>query len=113
MWAGNSGFGIDCSGLVQVAMGAGGLACAPDSDLQAAMPGEHLVEDAVLEPGDLIFWKGHVAMATGPEMMIHANAHHMMVVEEEIGSAIARIAATDTGPVTLRLRPERRPLPTI
>lgn len=110
VWAGNSGFGVDCSGLVQLAMQAAGLDCAPDSDLQAMMPGEHLSETDALEPGDLIFWKGHVAMATGPETMIHANAHHMMVVEEPIGPAIARIAATDTGPVTLRLRPERRPL---
>lgn len=113
VWAGNSGFGLDCSGLVQVAMHAGGFACAPDSDLQAAMPGERLSDNVALEPGDLIFWKGHVAMATGPETMIHANAHHMMVVEEPIAAAVARIVATETGPVTLRLRPERRPLPTI
>lgn len=113
LWGGNSAYGIDCSGLVQAAMHACGWACAPDSDLQAAMPGERLSDNAALEPGDLIFWKGHVAIATGPETMIHANAHHMMVVEESIAAAVARIVATDTGPVTLRLRPERRPLPTI
>jgi cell wall-associated NlpC family hydrolase len=110
VWAGNTGFGIDCSGLVQVAMHAGGHACAPDSDLQAAMPGACLSEADALEPGDLIFWRGHVAMATGPETMIHANAHHMMVVEEDTAPAIDRIAATGTGPVTSRLRPERVPL---
>ena len=113
VWAGNSGFGVDCSGLVQLAMHASGLACAPDSDLQSAMPGEHLSESQRFEPGDLIFWRGHVGMATGSEMMIHANAFHMMVVEEPIVVAIARIATTDTGPVTRRLRPERRPMPAI
>jgi len=41
--------------------------------------------------------------------MIHANAHHMATVEEPIAPAISRIAATDTGPVTTRLRPDRRP----
>lgn len=111
LWGGNSGRGIDCSGLVQAAMIACGWACPGDSDLQAVMPGKHLAESAALEPGDLIFWKGHVAIATGMERMIHANAHHMMVVEEPIDIGIARIAASGTGPVTLRLRPDRRPLP--
>ena len=111
LWGGNSGRGVDCSGLVQAAMLACGWACPGDSDLQAAMPGEHLAEDATLEPGDLIFWKGHVAIAAGVGTMIHANAHHMMVVEEPIDPAIARISASGTGPVTLRLRPDRRPIP--
>lgn len=111
LWGGNSGRGMDCSGLIQTAMHACGWTCPGDSDLQAAMPGEHLPETMTLEPGDLIFWEGHVAMATGPDTMIHANAHHMMVIEEPIAPAIARIAETETGPVTLRLRPERRKTP--
>ncbi|NND42181.1 MAG: C40 family peptidase [Silicimonas sp.] len=110
VWAGNSGFGIDCSGLVQVAMNAAGWACPGDSDLQEAMEGEALEDRDALEEGDLIFWKGHVAIATGPETMIHANAHHMMVVEEAITPAIVRIAANGGGPVTSRLRPERKPM---
>ena len=110
LWGGNSGRGIDCSGLIQAAMLACGWACPGDSDLQEAMPGQHLADTNPLQPGDLLFWKGHVAMVTGPDTMIHANAHHMMTVEEPIAPAIARIAATDTGPVTSRLRPERRPL---
>ncbi len=109
LWGGNSAFGIDCSGLIQAAFLACGWACPGDSDLQEQMPGQHLSESDPLEPGDLLFWKGHVAMATGAETMIHANAHHMMTVEEPIAPAIARIATTDTGPVTTRLRPERRP----
>lgn len=105
-WGGNSARGIDCSGLVQAVRHACGLACPGDSDMQEAMPGEQLSEGAALEPGDLIFWKGHVAMATGPKTMIHANGHHMMVVEEPIAPAIVRIAAKDAGPVTSRLRPD-------
>lgn len=106
VWAGNSGFGIDCSGLVQVAFHAGGRDCPPDSDVQAGMSGRELTPEEPLAAGDLLFWKGHVAMATGPDTMIHANAHHMAVVEEPIVEAVARIASTDTGPVTRRLRPE-------
>ena len=105
VWAGNSGFGIDCSGLVQVAAHAAGLACAPDSDLQEAMPGEQLGAVAPLKAGDLIFWRRHVALVTGADTLIHANAHHMKVVEEPIVEAVSRIDETDTGPVTSRLRP--------
>lgn len=107
LWAGNTGFGLDCSGLAQVAYHAAGLACAADSRDQAAMPGDIPEE---IRAGDLIFWKGHVAMETGEGTIIHANAHHMMVVEEPRHAAFQRIAAGETGPVTARLRPERRGL---
>ena len=105
LWAGNTGFGLDCSGLVQVAYHAAGRTCAADSQDQEVMAGTALGEDTTLQPGDLIFWKGHVAMATGSDTLIHANAHHMAVVEESTETAIARIASSDTGPVTSRLRP--------
>ena len=106
VWAGNTGFGLDCSGLVQVAFHASGRDCPPDSDVQAGMLGQELSPSEPLAARDLLFWKGHVALATGPDKMIHANAHHMAVVEEPISEAITRIASTDTGPVTRRLRPE-------
>lgn len=105
VWGGNSGFGIDCSGLVQVTAHAAGRVCAADSDLQEAMQGEVLPETATLSAGDLVFWKGHVALASGEGTLIHANAHHMMVVEEPVAGALNRIAATETGPATSRLRP--------
>lgn len=107
VWAGNSGFGIDCSGLVQAAFHAAGLECPPDSDLQEAMPGGRLSESDTLSAGDLVFWNGHVAIASGNGTLIHANAHHMSVVEEPVATALARIASTDTGPVTSQLRPTR------
>ena len=43
--------------------------------------------------GDLIFWKGHVAIASDDESLIHANAHHMMVAIEATEGAITRIKA--------------------
>ena len=110
VWAGNTGFGIDCSGLVQAAMHAARIRCAPDSDLQEAMPGERIGDLARTAVGDLIFWKGHVAIVVENGHIIHANAYHMSVVEEPVAEAVARIASGETGPITSILRPERIPL---
>jgi hypothetical protein len=103
LWGGNSAAGIDCSGMVQAARRACGLPCPPDSDLQRAMPGAE-VRPGDEAAGDLIFWKGHVAMVSGPGMILHANAHHMAVAEEPLTEAEARIAARGD-PVLRRLRP--------
>jgi len=98
---------------VQAAFHACGFACPGDGDLQEAMPGAQLGDDAAHVSGDLIFWNGHLAMTSGPDTLIHANAHHMNTVEEPINEAIVRIAKSDTGPVTSRLRPRRIEMPTI
>lgn len=99
LWGGNSRLGIDCSGLVQVARRACGLACPPDGDLQSAMPGLDVPEGHEA-PGDLVFWKGHVAMVSGAGRLIHANATHMAVTEEDT----AVVQARSSGPVIRRLR---------
>ena len=73
-------------------MRACGLHCWADSHQQETMQGRTLAESDALQAGDLLFWKGHVAMATSPEMMIHANAHHMATQLEGLDAALARIA---------------------
>ena len=105
LWGGNSTFGLDCSGLVQAALAACGIPCPGDSDMQSREVGRALGNNAPLQSGDLIFWKGHVAMMTGPDRMIHANASHMAVVEEDFEAACARIAAKGDGDIIARRRP--------
>ena len=92
LWGGKTSLGIDCSGLVQVALQAAGHACPRDSDMQELALGK-LVSLGELRRGDLLFWKGHVAIARDPETIIHANAHHMMVTIEPIEHALASIKA--------------------
>jgi cell wall-associated NlpC family hydrolase len=98
LWGGKTGLGLDCSGLVQVALTACGIDCPRDTDMQVAALGETVV-DGTRRRGDLIFWRGHVAVARDEKTIIHANAFHMAVAIEPIDAAIARIRAGD-GEVT-------------
>ncbi|MCR9108340.1 NlpC/P60 family protein [Marivita sp. XM-24bin2] len=93
VWGGNSAFGIDCSGLVQIACKACGLPCPGDSDQQMAQLGETLDPGTPAKRGDLLFWKGHVGWVSDPDTLLHANAHSMSVTYEPLAKAIERIAA--------------------
>lgn len=104
LWGGNSRAGIDCSGLVQAALIACGKPCPADSDQQRSV-GTELPEDAPLQRGDLLFWKGHVAMAVDADRLIHANGHTMSVAYEKTGACIARVMAQEGLPVLMRRRP--------
>jgi len=90
LWGGKSGFGIDCSGLVQLSMRMTGRAAPRDSDMQASGLGEPIGREQ-LRRGDLVFWKGHVAVMEDEQSMIHANGHTMTVARERLDDAIERI----------------------
>lgn len=102
LWGGNSAFGVDCSGLVQLALHACGIPCPADSDQQKQTLGVSLAEGEPPERGDLLFWRGHVAWVSAPDMILHANAHTMSVAYEPLFTAINRIAPE--GPVTRHAR---------
>jgi cell wall-associated NlpC family hydrolase len=104
LWGGKSSLGIDCSGLVQVSLTAAGTGCPRDSDMQLAGLGRALEphERSRLQRGDLIFWKGHVAIARDGSTMVHANAYHMATVIEPIEPAIARIRQAGSEVVAIK-----------
>ncbi|HWA62624.1 MAG TPA: NlpC/P60 family protein [Caulobacteraceae bacterium] len=88
LWGGRDSLGIDCSGLVQQALYACGLACPRDNDQQAALGAD--VAPERLARGDLVFWTDHVGLMADAERLLHANAHRMAVTVEPLADAIAR-----------------------
>lgn len=104
LWGGKTSFGIDCSGLVQIALNAAGMPCLRDTDMQQDSLGRPLyaAESGKLQRGDLIFWKGHVAIVRDALTIVHANAHHMATAIENTQEAIARINATGLEVVAIK-----------
>lgn len=98
LWGGRESLGCDCSGLVQQAHLACGRALPRDTDQQEQL-GQEIGKQA-FGRGDLVFWKGHMAMGYGEGRIIHANAHHMATAIEPLDGAIARIEAAGYGPPT-------------
>ena len=104
LWGGRGAGGVDCSGLIQLALGACGIACPRDSDMQGAVLGYALPPDAPLERADLIFFTGHVGMMVDGERLLHANAFHMGVVIEPLADVVARLVPERAEPILNRRR---------
>jgi cell wall-associated NlpC family hydrolase len=104
LWGGKTVLGLDCSGLVQVALTACGVACPRDSDMQELALGKAVTADAYsdLRRGDLMFWKDHVAIVRDRATLLHANAFHMAVTTELISDAITRISASGSEITSVR-----------
>jgi hypothetical protein len=101
LWGGRTSLGIDCSGLVQLALTASGVTCPRDSDMQERALGSAVLLSE-LQRGDLLFWKDHVAIARDATTLIHANAFHMTVAFESAREAIERITATGSEVTSVR-----------
>ena len=91
LWGGKSSLGLDCSGLVQVALIRAGLACPRDTDMQADTVGVALPPDTVPQRGDLVYFPGHVAIALDDTTVVNANAHAMLVSIEPLAELEARV----------------------
>jgi len=105
LWGGKTALGVDCSGLVQIALTACGVSCPRDSDMQEEALGAPVparADFSELQRGDLVFWKGHVAIVRERGSLLHANAFHMAVAIEPIADAVVRIRGTSSAITSVR-----------
>lgn len=93
VWGGRTVRGLDCSGLIQTALHAAGIACPRDADMQEEAVGKALgISDdfSGLQRGDLVFWKDHVGAMLDVTHMLHANGFAMAVSIEPLKDVVQR-----------------------
>lgn len=84
LWGGITPVGFDCSGLVQSVCRFHGIEVPRDSKDQRTVG--FAVDKSELNPGDLLFFDGHVAISTGGLEIIHANLGRGMVSYDSLDS---------------------------
>ena len=100
LWGGRSTWGIDCSGLAQLALICAGIACPRDSDMQREEVGELVSRDGRdcdYQRGDLVFFPGHVGIMLDPRHLLHATAFTMTVTDEPLEDVTLRVDPTRAG----------------
>ncbi|WEK51372.1 MAG: NlpC/P60 family protein [Candidatus Kaistia colombiensis] len=104
LWGGRSSLGLDCSGLVQLALAATGVRVPRDTDQQQNAIGSPVEGglDSALQRGDLVFWKGHVGILRGAETLLHASGFQMAVVSEPLADVLARYSRAGLAATTVR-----------
>ena len=90
LWGGNSPKGLDCSALVQELLKFNNIYCPRDSkDQKKFFKKEITIKD--IKKGDLLFWKGHVAIAVNNKKLVHAFGTRKKVVIMGIKETIKKI----------------------
>ena len=107
LWGGRSAEGLDCSALLQLALGLAGVPAPRDSDLLErragiAVPIVDGHDFANIEDGDMVFFPGHCGLFVHGWRFLHANAHDMEVSLHSFSDVIDRADAADAGVTSIR-----------
>ena len=100
LWGGKNSLGLDCSALVQIALNRAGIPCPRDSYMQATTVGSPVpfdIPDYTQRRGDLIYFPGHVAIATDDTMVLSPNGHAMLVTIEPLADLLERVREESGG----------------
>ena len=90
LWGGNSPKGLDCSALVQELLKFNNIYCPRDSkDQKKFFRKEIAIKN--IRKGDLLFWKGHVAIALSNKKLVHAFGPRKKVVIMGIKETVKKI----------------------
>jgi len=92
-WGGKCFAGVDCSGLIQLFFNFNNKFCPRDTKDQVKYF-KKKIELKNIKKNDLIFWKGHVAVATSKNSLVHAYGPLKKTVKMPIKKTIDRIYKT-------------------
>ena len=92
-WGGKNFSGIDCSGLVQIFFNYNNKYCPRDTKDQIKYF-KKKIKLKNIRKNDLIFWKGHVAVAISKHKLIHAYGPSKKTIVMPIGKTIDLIRKT-------------------
>ena len=92
-WGGKHYTGLDCSGLIQLCLNYNNKFCPRDAKDQIKYF-EKKIKFKNIRKNDLIFWKGHVAVAISEKKLIHAYGPLKKVVVMPIKETVNKIYKT-------------------
>ena len=92
-WGGKSFKGIDCSALIQIFLNFNNIFCPRDAKDQVNYFKKN-IKLKKIRKNDIIYWKGHVALALSNKKLIHAYGPMKKTVVMGINQTIKRIEKT-------------------
>ena len=92
-WGGKSFKGIDCSALIQVCLNFNNKFCPRDTKDQVKYFKNNIYLRNI-KKNDIIYWKGHVAVALSKNTLIHAYGPMKKTVQMNLNGTIKKIKET-------------------
>ena len=92
-WGGKTFKGIDCSALVQVCLNFNNRSCPRDTHQQLRFFKKNISLKNI-KKNDIIYWRGHVAVALSPRKLIHAYGPKKKTIIMDITTTVKLIKKT-------------------